>query len=45
MNDELRSRLRSALELITPVAEIVQEVWIEEESALESVPENLCGSP
>jgi hypothetical protein len=44
MNDDRRTRIRTALALIQQASQIIQDVWIEEDVAYENVPENLRGS-
>ena len=45
MNDDRRGKIRTALALIQQASQIIQDVWIEEDAAYDSVPENLRGSP
>ena len=45
MNDDRRNRIRTALAMIQQASQIFEDVWIAEEGAYDSVPENLRGSP
>lgn len=44
MNRERRARLRQAVELFNQGTEILEDVLADEETAMDSIPENLHGS-
>ena len=45
MNDDRRNSIRTALALIKQAGSIIEDAYLEEESAYDSLPENLRGSP